>query len=509
MPYSIEDFAALKTAPKAKPVDIHLDFGPFNVEAEIAYRKALDGGLPDRAVGLLNSAGADDNDSASEADFALMGYLCRTGLTPNENAGVILAHPRGADIRVRHPETKGYLALSLGKIYSNGHQASHEDRTTATGITLSGVDTVFDRWLLLRDHRAQHGVLAAVAAHRAGGEGVWVFVVDAPGSGKTETIRSLNGLANVFPMSSLTPATFVSGQKISGQGKDPSLLLRLPDNCIITLKDFTTVLSMHRDARQEVLAQLRELADGSYVKEFGNGKTVKWQGRMSFIAGVTPAIDNHWSVNQTLGERFVQIRPQQPDPLLVSDRVEENAGREEEMRTEIETAVTDFLAGLTYPPIRDITLPPHAKTRLKYLSTFVCRARSAIMRDGYKQEISYIPVPEGPGRLMKQLGALARGRAIIDGATTLSEDGLSEIVAIGFDCIPPHRRAVLDALILNGEMQTATVTDATRYPVNTARRILEELTALELAHRTLEGNQYSWRLSEQAQAWYEGTTQKG
>lgn len=377
----------------------------------------------------------------------------------------------------------------------NGH------RPAPSGKTLADVDKVFGKWLLLRDYRAQHGILAAVAAHRAGGESVWVFVVDAPGSGKTETIRGLNGLDKVFPLSSLTPATFASGWKVGDQAKDPSLLLRLPPECIITLKDFTTVLSMHRDGRQEVLAQLRELADGSYIKEFGNGKTVRWEGRMSFISGVTPAIDSHWAVNQTLGERFIQIRPEAPDPLLVADRVMENVGSEEQMRSEIQAVVTDFITGLDCPPINEITVAPAMKTRLKHLATFACRARSAVERDGYAKEISYIPVPEGPARLAKQLSTLARGRAIIDGTTEISEASFREVVEIGLDCIPPHRRAVLDALVAGGELPTPEVTEATRYPVNTARRILEELVAIGMVERRTSNSLYYWRLSEQAEKW--------
>ena len=72
---------------------------------------------------------------------------------------------------------------------------------------------------------------------------------------------------------------------------------------------------------------------------------------------------------------------------------------------------------------------------------------------------------------------------------------------IGLDCIPPHRRAVLDALVAGGELPTPEVTAATRYPVNTARRILEELVAIGMVERDTKNNLYYWRLSEQAEEW--------
>ena len=260
---------------------------------------------------------------------------------------------------------------------------------------------------------------------------------------------------------------------------------------------------MNHDSRQEILAQLRELADGYYVKEFGNGKTVSWRGTMCFIAGVTPIIDTHWSVNQTLGERFIQARPQAPDPLMVAERSMLNVGREEEMRGELRAAVSGFLSNLDYPPIAQIVLSQGMRSRLASLATFACRARSAVIRNGYGGEISYIPVPEGPGRLAKQLNTLARGLAIIKGERRLSDATFDEVLSIGMDCIPPPRRQVLEALInAAGELTTTEVTDKTGYPVNSARRILEELMAIGLVDRKLNRNTYWWNLSKEATRWH-------
>lgn len=499
MTYSPDDFADIKAPPKQPPTDIEWENG---VNAETAYQKALANGLVKKAVKLLNSHGAPSKyDSASEADFACFAYLYRARLSPSETAAVVFAHPRGDDISQRHADVWAYMKVSLGKIYSNGESAPEGETTEPH--TLAEVEAAFDKWLLIKDHKALHAVLAAVAAHRAGGDGVWQFIVDAPGSGKTEVIRSLNGLPDVVPLSSLTPSTFASGLKVSDPTKDPSLLLRLPERPIITLKDFTTVLSMNHDSRQEILAQMRELADGYYVKEFGNGKTVSWKGTMCFIAGVTPILDTHWAVNQTLGERFVQARPGAADPMEVAERAMQNVGKEEEMREELQAVMTGFFGNLEDQPVSGISLNPKMKNRLASLATYVCRARSAVIRDGYKQEITYIPVPEGPARLAKQLNTLVRGLAIVKGEAEVSDASFEEVAQIGMDCIPPPRRQALDTLIeVKGEMETHGVSEKTGYPVNSVRRILEELMAIGLVQRTLNDNTYWWTLSEEALQWY-------
>jgi hypothetical protein len=100
--------------------------------------------------------------------------------------------------------------------------------------------------------------------------------------------------------------TFVSGFK----GKNSSLLERLDAKGLsfLLLKDFTTVLSLHRDARSEILGALREIYDGEYSKDFGNGQSVSWSGRLGFLAGVTPVIDRHHQVLAVLGQRFLMLR---------------------------------------------------------------------------------------------------------------------------------------------------------------------------------------------------------
>ena len=71
-----------------------------------------------------------------------------------------------------------------------------DDQSGNGGGALGSVEDVFEKWLLTHDQKALRAVLSAVAAHYAGGEGVWLFIIDSPGSGKTEVIRSLGGLSD-------------------------------------------------------------------------------------------------------------------------------------------------------------------------------------------------------------------------------------------------------------------------------------------------------------------------
>ena len=108
-------------------------------------------------------------------------------------------------------------------------------------------------------------MLATVVAHNYPGDPVWLFLVGAPGSAKTEIIRTLR-TSKTYSLSSLTQHTLISGLKTKGD--DPSLLPKL-DGKVLVIKDFTTVLSGRRDVRTEICGQLRDIYDGFCEKSFG------------------------------------------------------------------------------------------------------------------------------------------------------------------------------------------------------------------------------------------------
>jgi hypothetical protein len=66
---------------------------------------------------------------------------------------------------------------------------------------------------------------------------------------------------------SLTPQTLISG--FERKGEPASLLLQIGEFGVLAFKDLTTVLTMHCEARAQIIGQLREVADGKTEKNFG------------------------------------------------------------------------------------------------------------------------------------------------------------------------------------------------------------------------------------------------
>jgi len=361
-------------------------------------------------------------------------------------------------------------------------------------INFQELEETISKWLLIKDKGLIRILAATVIANRLDTDPVWLFIVAASGGTKTELIRGLNKIEGIYPISDLTPQTFLSGEK---GNKKASLLFRLPkDNTILTYKDFTTVLTMHRDKRHAILSQLREIYDGYYRKEFGTGETKTWEGKMGFIAGVTSVIDNHSSVFQVLGERFIQYRPKQPDHIALAKKAMANSGDEKVMREEIENAFADFIAGVDISQ-GVLTLSEEMKDKIAHLAAFCVRARSGVIRDGYSsREIELIPDSELPTRLAKQFITLFNALSLIEGNNYDSNYGL--IYRVGMDSLPKKRKKVLEMLIKqNAEIETADVAMKVGYPTNTIRRELENLHGLGLVDRKHEGKGYAdtWIIS--------------
>lgn len=386
--------------------------------------------------------------------------------------------PKGGDA-ADLVERAGSLEVARERIASLMEQAELWKPAQAVGY--EELRDVFTRWLYLPDDIPLRYVLSLVVANKLEGDPVWGFLIAPPGGTKTELINALCRIGGIYPLSDLTAQTFASGLR----GEGVSLLERLPNEAILTLKDFTTVLSMHRDARQVVLAQLREIYDGAYSKEFGTGKKVEWRGKLGLIAGVTPVVDQFTALYSALGERFIQLRISHGSVEELAKKASRNRGRERQMREELADAVAKFFAGLT---IVDVPIPDEILEKIIAAARFIALGRSQVIRESYHtRDIELIPEPELPTRVLKQLSNLAVAHAIIMGKARVDSEDLELIARIAHDSIPRNRLKVLLDLRAYGESETTEVAERLGLPTSTTRRLLEDVTALGMAQRIKQG----------------------
>lgn len=357
------------------------------------------------------------------------------------------------------------------------------DRLGPSNPAFRDVESVHNRWFYKPDHQAMRVALGTLQAHYLNaGDPAWLFIVAPPGTGKTTmAIASAAVLPEIIPLSDFTENTFLSGfYEVS----KPGMLERLgptveqgrnkitEGNAIFLIKDFTTVLTMRREKRAVILSQFREIHDGHFKRDFGTGESKIWRGRVSVIAAVTPALDRHYSIFSTLGERFLQVRSRRLDSPEAGRRAIQQQGHEEHIRTQCQEAI----AGLfRKAPGVAPTLPTEYEDQIAAVSEFAAIARTHVYRNAFGQrEIEYVPEPEANTRISKGLAAIAKGIASLSQRTHVNSSDIKDTLRVALDCIPDYRRRLLEAAILGQPL------DSVPIPCTTRRREIEELLALDL-----------------------------
>ena len=134
------------------------------------------------------------------------------------------------------------------------------------------------------------------------------------------------------------------------------------------------------------------------------------------------------------------------------------------------------------------------------LAEFAAVARSPVVWDR-QNDIDLIPDPEAPGRLAKQLVLFTRALAVVRGEREVSLPTYFTTMQVAQDTMPAQRRLMLEAIVdplRQGPPTTTDVAEATAYPTTTARRYLQELTAVGLVSRLPGGSGHPdrWEASD-------------
>jgi hypothetical protein len=174
----------------------------------------------------------------------------------------------------------------------------------------------------------------------------------------------------------------------------------------LTTKDFTSILSADRNVRGPMLAAVREIHDGLWVRNVGSdgGQTISWEGRIIVVAACTTAWDSAHGVIASMGDRFVTIRSSaRVGREAAGTRAMKNTRAEAAMRQEIAEAVAALIASARLTP-RDGTLTEDEEHKLLQAADIVTLARTAVECD-YPGNVIDAHEPEMPTRFIKPTGA--------------------------------------------------------------------------------------------------------
>jgi len=375
---------------------------------------------------------------------------------------------------------------------------------------IEALEKEVEKVFLLEDKGLVKMVVATIIANRMDYDPVWLLLVAPPSAGKTEMIMSLSGLDFVYPISDLTVNTFASGQKKIG--KETSLLLKI-NNGIMAFKDFTSVLSKNREARAEILKQLREIYDGEYVKRTGTGDDITWRGKVGVIAGCTEIVYRYLEDLSAMGDRFIMYNIIQPDRLLVARRAVENAGDIVDKRHHIKQCFTFFINHVIAKFDEDeVKLSDDMRDELLLVADFATRVRSAVMTDFKSGLVDFVPAPEMPMRVTNQLYTLASAFIAINKSDPhlppnsparkgeLNDYEKKLLFKTAFDSIPRTRRDVLYPLAKYKEgISTAGLATFLDLPTPSVGKYLAQINALGICSRLKKGGSQgdTWKMKDE------------
>jgi hypothetical protein len=305
---------------------------------------------------------------------------------------------------------------------------------------------------------------AAVSKKLEDEEPLWLFLICPPGAGKTEGIRLLDRVADQR-VDELTRAGLLSwgaGRKAKRVG----LLTRIPAVALVTISDFSTVATMgDREARARMYGMLRVVYDGRVYRGIGgepgsSGDELEWSGHLTLVAGATPALDTHTSVEAALGERWLTIRL--PESSAERARRRARFVVDRSSVPPLRTAAQALAEELVLAARRRIptSLPRDHVERLVDVATVVATARTGVQFEGQGRGRVPIglPIPEEPTRLTGQLNRLARCLL----ALGLEEPAAVELaIRVALDSVPLARMRALQAVADTND-EGATIADVHR-----------------------------------------------
>lgn len=333
-------------------------------------------------------------------------------------------------------------------------------------------------------------VALAVAATRGlDDEPAWLLLVAPPSSGKTETTRALDDVADAR-LDDVTAAGLLSWKA----GKQPAptgVLARIGDGAraLVTLGDLSTLLaSSDRGGRDVTFALLRKVYDGHVVRDLGTAPApLSWTGKVTVVAAVTGIIDHYAAHNDALGPRWMYYRIVERDtPGRRRASRMARRGRLAEHRAELARLAQRVVADAA-ARIAGVELGDDLADAIEDAALVTCWGRAAVPRHGYgRREIDGLPVVEEPMRLVRQLGVVARGLLALNLPAGYVE-ALTRRVAL--DSMPLARRAVLDVLALGEPLSTAAVARDAGLHRHVARFQLEELEAIGVVTAERRGDE--------------------
>lgn len=312
----------------------------------------------------------------------------------------------------------------------------------------------------------------------------------------SELVGSFMQVPFITQVSDLTPNTFLSG--MSSNYVETSLLKRLGLNFVITMKDFTTILSKSQETQEAIISQMREIYDGYLVKYTGTGNKLEWgpDGKATFIMASTEGIYSVQEKFADMGTRAINYVLMPQHRIKTTKRALKNNNQLEAKRKEIQAVFAEYVKDMTDNiPDELPALSEELEDQIIEIADFSSICRSPVIRD-YRGAKSLALSAEMPMRMAKQLLSTAQIFTYMNDGV-LSDELKACVFKIGLDSIPKQRRIILEAIASYERVTVSGLSDLINYPPERCTEWIEDLQSFGVCVRTKTAQKQFWKIKDE------------
>lgn len=309
---------------------------------------------------------------------------------------------------------------------------------------------------VINDWQAVDLIIAAAVAHKFKGEMLWLRVIGASGSGKTEILRTLTSQQGyVETLETLTPSAIRRGfhpvkrnpktDELEDMMKGQTLLQRIDGHLVIT-KELAPLLTRQHEARTEIFGLLRSLHDGELDADYGSFEGhIKQKCCFDWIIGTTGQVESENQLEMQLGSRFTDLRWGTPEVDGAIRQSTKNLGNMEAVREELQNFMASIIARTKHEEAQQKLQESYMRSTSEEHFVKLCHIlavlRTPVRRDSHDKTIIDEPLPEVGTRIAQSYAKMGIGLYM------LGIDNIDPYFErLTWDGLPRNRRVVLRAI---------------------------------------------------------------
>lgn len=317
-------------------------------------------------------------------------------------------------------------------------------KLTGSGVEVDELYAVFSKYLKMTSMEPIDVTFGTILANRYKADPVWLLLTGPSGCAKSDLIMSISESPLIYPISTLTTKTLISGSPGVG-GSDPSLIPKL-DGKILAIKDLTELLEGYTQDCDMIFGQLRNAYDGQAQKPFGTGVYRVYKSKFGVIAGVTEAIEHYLEKHASLGTRFILYKMEPPTSIIGERTIIERAqgNSQSSIKDEMREALADVSERCLNHEFGDPpTIPDDIAHRIVLAGQWLSRMRGHVERDRYTKVQLYFPRREVPTRVVNQLTTMLMGITQLKRKVHADMEDYNTIKNIFVGSAPDRREKIL------------------------------------------------------------------